>query len=258
MINASKIKIKTNYVLIKPDADHEKLSNGLYIGSTKETEARHYAITGTVLIVPDRLVYRGKEAKNLRAKTGGHMDEFDAKDLISILNGSMRHETDMEIEVGDKVYFDYIAQFNANTEGKSIQVEGHGECILMEYSMLSAVQKGEEFIPINGYIWIRMIQDTHDLGNDIIIPDTVDTTVPGIATVVKVGKPIKEYLSAKHSDQGLIGLTAGQTIMFYDAVKTPLEYALHETDEMKGLYKIMRKDIHAILPDGFKSERVIN
>jgi len=245
-MKASDIEIRNNYVLIKPDKDYETLKNGLFIGSTAETEARHYGITGQVLVIPDKLIFRGEEAKALRSATGGHFGDNDLKSLHEIVNGSLEFKTECELIPGDKVWFDYLAHINAVTEQKTVMTKDHGECILVEYTRIFIRERAGERIPINGWIWIKTIEGTRDLGNGIEVPETVDVTIKNEAIVVKVGKHIEEYLSALESDRGLENLQPGMRIMFNQGVMTPLEYTLHETEGMEKLYKIKRKDIYAV------------
>lgn len=248
MIELTNIEIPNNYVLIKPDKDYEKLKNGLWIGSTPETEARHYGIKGEVLLIPQKLVYRGKEIKALRDRTKGIYSADDLKLLTSFVHGSMEYKTVIEIEPGDRVWFDYMAHIGANTEKKAIEVEGHGECILVDYSMLFIRERAEEKVPINGWIWIKTVEASKELGNDLVAPDIVDSTIPKEAVVVKLGRPILEYLSAKDCDKNFIGgtLKEGDRIFFNEKIKTPLEYTLHETTGLERLYKIKRKDIYGV------------
>lgn len=248
MMDVSNIEIKNNYVLIKPDKDYETLKCGLFIGSTAETEARHYGITGEVLVTPEKLIFRGKEINELRSVTGGQYGDDQLKTLHELVNGSLEFKTECELKPGDKVWFDYLAHINAISEKKAITIEGHGECILVEYTRVFIRERKGERAPINGWIWIKTIQGERDLGNGIEVPETVDVTVKNEAIVVTVGKPIEQYLSALESDRGLEGLQPGMRIFFNQGVMTPLEYTLHESDGLEKLYKIKRKDIYAVLP----------
>lgn len=249
MESLANIEIQNNYLLIKPDKDFEKLKMGLLIGTIPMTEARHYSVTGTVLIAPKRLIYRGEQIKKLRAKTGGRFGDDDIKELKNIVVGSMEYKTDLELQPGDKVWFDYLAHINANTEMKTMDIAGHGECFFIDYSRCFIREREGERIPINGYIWIKQVyRNSRDLGSGLIEPETVDNRVPGHAVVVKTGKPIQEYLSALHSDFPDTEIKEGDLIAFAENAATPLEYTLHETDGLQKLFKIKRKDIHGVIP----------
>jgi len=98
MKQLSNLQIKTNYVLIKPEKDIEELKSGLLVKAGEEdksrqlanTEARHYNITGTVLLVPQSLIFRGREIKQLRQRTGG---KFNDRAHLEIKNNCWKGST---------------------------------------------------------------------------------------------------------------------------------------------------------------------
>lgn len=257
MDKASNIKIKQNYVLIKPEKDIEQLKSGLYIQAGQEnkkrglanTEARHYNITGTVLVVPDKLIYRGEQLKKIRKRTRGIYNDYDVKELQAAVNGSLEYQTEIEIQAGDKVWFDYIAHINANTEMKTVQVEGHGECIFVNYSQLFIRERENEKIPINGWIFIRKISTDRTLTSGLILPMSANVLVKNQAEVVIIGKGHDDYLSVKHTDFWFKEVKPGDKIIYNEALATPLEYEIHETEGLEKLFKIKRKDIQAIFSD---------
>lgn len=267
----SKLSIKRNYVLVKPDADHETLkvkgSDGdveLDLVPTFETEARHYGITGTVLKVPEALVYRGRQVIDYRKETETNRGLDEMRKLGLLRKGSLDHETEMELEVGDRVWFDYKAHMHGNTEQKSIDIEGHGNCLLMRYDMIFMRERDLNMAPINGWIWIKDIEGSRDLGNGLVLPDTIDVTPKGVGEIVKLGKAITHHADQEYNlrmdaiciDGKLEDLASnvmthgdlrpGMIVHFREKAAIPLEYSMHETLGLEGLKKIRFKDIKYI------------
>jgi len=251
------LKIKTNYVLIKPEKDIEELKSGLLIKAGQEdkqrqlanTEARHYNITGEVLVVPQSLVFRGEQVSSLRKDTGGKFGDDNIKLLHTLVNGSMEYKTEIEIEEGDKVWFDYLCHINAVTENRIIEVEGYGECILVEYSRLFIRERAGIKQPLNGWIFIRKLEGERKLSENFVISNTADLTLRNQAEVVQVGTPIEQYLSLKYTDHFFKDIKSGDKVIYNEKLSTPLEYSLHETEGLEKLYKIKRTDIKAIILD---------
>lgn len=255
MHKLSNLKIKSNYVLIKPEKDIEQLKSGLLVMAGKEdkqkqlanTEARHYNITGTVLIAPETLIYRGRQINELKDKTNGKFGDDDLKILQSLVNGSMEYKTEIEVQAGDKVWFDYLVHINAHTQSRTIEVEGHGECILVEYSRLFIREREGKRIPINGWIFIKKVVAENK--SMFLLADTANQIQKNVAEVFQVGSPIEEYLSIKYSDHYFKNVKAGDKILYNERLATPLEYSIHETEGLESLYKIKRTDIKAIITD---------
>lgn len=269
----NQIKIPSNLVLIKPDKDFEKTKSGLYIGTTDVTAARHFAITGTVLVLPDQLVYRGHEIRqaekaarqfiadnrprkmNELAKGNDyHNDDYKsyAMEVKIAKEGSLGYLTEIEVAVNDKVWFDYTCHGNAYAEQKTIEVDGHGECFLIGYEDIFLYERDGVRNPVNGWIWIRKIVGDKNLGNDLVLADTVDTTLKNYAEVVQVGKPILEYQDERQTDYYFQDIKAGDIIYYKGKQATPLEYILHQTEGLENMHKIRRKDIisgNAEMPD---------
>lgn len=257
MENLSKLRIKRNYLLVKPDMDHEKVnlknSEGqkfgeLYIESTNETEARHYAITGTVLAIPEQLTYRGRSVDELRKRTGSNFTTDEIKELQELVKESMEIDVEQELRVGDKVWFEYIAQLNGETQKLKVEIEGHGTCLLMRYDKIFLYERDLKIFPINGWIFIKDLEGNRDLGNGLMLPDTIDVTPRGVGEVVRVSSPVRHYMEARHNC-GRVDAKPGMKVRYRPNAWSPAEYSLHETLGLEGLKKIQQKDIIAIEMD---------
>lgn len=249
MIKLKNISIKANYVLIKPEKDIEQLKSGLLIGSDKKTEARNYDITGEILAIPNSLIFRGDLANELRKRTNGNFTDDDIKVLQNIINGSMEYETSIEVKPGDKVWFDYLAHINANTDQKVVKVDGYGECILVEYSRLVIREREGIKKPINGWVFIKKILEEPITSGGILKSANDNLVRKNRAEIVLLGEPIEQYLSAMHSDNFFSKVRAGQQVIYNEAIATPIEYSLHETEGLEQLFKIRRTNIRAIITD---------
>ncbi len=253
-MRAEQIEIPVNLVLIKPDEDYTETSSGLNVKGVKEdrskrqqnTLARHYAITGTVITVPNKLLFRGDQHARVLAATGGVYNDFSLKDLTDVVNGSMEYDVEMELKVGDKIWFDYGCHYNANVEKKILDIEGVGKCYLIDYEAIFLRERSGIKTPVNGWIWIKKIDAIQSSPSGLIVTSKKSKHLKDIAEVVKIGSPIKKYLSTLHKDFPE-PICEGQRIVYHEKLSTPIEYVIHKTEGLEGLYKIKRKDIIALI-----------
>lgn len=255
MESLKSLQIKRNYVLIKIDEDHTEVSlkgpegqvyAQIEVGITDQTEARHYAITGTVIKTPESLIYRGRELEAFRNKIGFDFGPEQAKDLSMLVKGSLEWEVEMELQEGDKVWFDYIAIISGNTQRKLVNTKEHGWCLLINYDQVFLYERDGERRPANGWLWIKYVYGPRELKNNLVLPDTVDTRIPGVADIVKTGAPVTHFLEARFNVNRPL-LKAGTRIYYRKNSDTPIEYTLHQTEGLEGLMKIRPQDVYAVI-----------
>lgn len=251
MIDISNIRIPSNYVLIKPDPDHEKVGE-IIIGKDNPTEARHYSITGTVLATPEKLIYNGRKIAEL--KKGAIIDNTEIQRLHK---QSIEFDVPMELKTGDKVWFHYNEQFNARTQGQGIETKD-GYAIFMRYDSLFAYKRIDHpLTPVNGLIFVEPITDIvvedgrnlikHESGIDIVVLNKEKKLrKQQLGKVIRVGVPCDGYLNHGLYDSDCV--QEGDTICYARQLATPFEYDLHRTvEDNRELFKVRRKDIYYII-----------
>ncbi len=238
------IQPRNNHVLIKLSrkSDEVILKGGskLYIDNTYEEE-KHTPVTGTVIAHPGRLYYSNK--------TGN--------------SHSMPWLTDIEIQIDDYVIFYYMAAINCMGtldapagNGKYFKDPDGGEYILITYDNIFVVRRGQEIIPVNGYLILEPIED-EDFKREVERFKKVGIGLPQGYTrafskegIVRfLGTPLREYRDRdKHgnlrfTDEG-IDIKHGMKIFVQKAADLPLEYEYHASlMERKKFLRVHRRHI---------------
>ena len=235
-----------NHVLIKPDRRNDEVLIGtddkfkLYL-DTSWADGEHVCVTGTVVAVPDTLHHIRSEIP------------------------LMDWQTTMELAVGDKVWYDFVAGKNAfgndrHTDLRFFEV-GDDVYIAIQYSECFVARRGDQTIMLNGYILAEPIEE--ELKTTIELPDFLKKSRSAkFAKVVFVGSCNKSYLTL---DRGLRKgvwingdtdeISVGDVVAFSPFTDIELEYELHaKFDGKKTFLRIQRKYVNAII----KEEVLIN
>ena len=150
-------KMMNNRVLIRIDViegDGREIGKGvndkkIIIDGAEWNEAENIVRNGEVVMIPDKLVYRNK-----------FNDDSE---------GMQEWGTELEVEVGDEVFFGKIASANA----ESLEVDGV-LYYMMPYSRLILAVRDGVLIPLNGYCLLGEVKDKTRL--DGFILDFTDKT----------------------------------------------------------------------------------
>lgn len=288
-INLDTFQILQNYVLIKPDKDLESYQikgreTGLIAPSFKyegtgdnekrvSVKERNVAVTGTVYAVPQKLIFNLGEIQALKNRYTTHkvvngklmLVNFPVQLQIDHLNkSSVQFNTEIEVKVGDKVQFDYMAHKQCVEEGRILDTE-HGEMYLMKYDMLymTVGEKNEPIKMLNGYL--------------IVEPEEIETLKEGaqefiqaegglvllapkakakkskksqIGTVKHIGNINKGYLQEPDKSDFRQHLKPGEKILYDPRFSKRLEYETHQIYSEKVLSLIQRKDIILVGGEG--------
>ena len=217
IISLSTFRIPANYILIKPDPDFEfvKIKPDsefsaiteeveIKIGYTSETHARHYGISGTVVTLPEQLIFNP---------------------TIRQEKITMPFDVDMELEIGDKVFFDYLCQIKAVSDKLIVDTEEHGMCFLCKYEDVYCFERNEELTLINGWVWIqRLEKDKKVSGLEMVLTDK-NKFVKGQAKVIKAAKAVRKYIEGHSEDP--IELFGGENIIYDPRFGHEMEYSMH-------------------------------
>lgn len=144
------MKPTSNYVIVKPIQDTSVVS-GLYLDTSWKPE-NHVQVINRVVAVPDRL-----------------------KRLPIDHNCFMEWETNMELEVGDQVWVNYLAIL------KAIEVDVDGEkCKLVPYSKIYFALRREAVIALNGYVLVEPIPEPEVKTSLILMSEPKEKKTEGI------------------------------------------------------------------------------
>lgn len=169
----------------------------------------------------------------------------------------MEWETDMELQVGDKVVASYMSISNALAlEHESVDddmiVCGKDIYCYIEYEYLYVAKRGDEIIPLNGYVLCEPVTKNVNELDGLIRIDKEDMS-EHFARVKYVGSELRSYKSPdlKEFSDSKAPVKEGDLIAFDRACDIPIEFGMHA--EMMGgktFFRIQRCYMKAIVPEG--------
>lgn len=124
-----------NYVLIRPEGDHDFLA-GLLISGEWERE-RQWSVFGEVVAVPERLYF------------ARHIDNHVIYNQF-VSEHSLEFDADMELSVGDRVMFRY----NVRMDEECIYHDGDSMLLMVRYDMIY-MRVTDDIHPVNGWVFVR-------------------------------------------------------------------------------------------------------
>lgn len=237
------MKLLRNNVLIKPDkTDFIQLAGGqrLFL-DTRFEEYKSAPQTGIVTAVPEKLAFSNDP------------NEY-----------SLDIQTDMEIQVGDRVIFNYNARAAAINSGLTINDD-----ILVRYDMIYVAIRNEQVICVNGVV----IVEPEDIAikTSLVIPEYLKGRKQKM-----IGKVI--YASAQPhgaerfsdlnttatpmymADEGFSAMDRyvqpGDRVLFHFSNAIPLQHyhEFHGALSKTILYRMRHTDIDCVLADNFELE----
>lgn len=250
-INLSTFEITGNNVLVKlnPNYDFKEIAGPhgtniqLQLIDPSINHIQNLSITGTILKAPERLLFH-VELKTHKKGITIAGDEFE-----SLMRESMPFYVDLNVKEGDKVIFDYKQGLTAEDEGRLLDVEGYGYCMLMPYHTLFAKEADGEVVPLNGWVLIKRDQREEEVrSSGIIIPESENKYLSNYATVVVADKPVKEYIEIGVFESQ-VELNPGDRILVQKGFGYRIAYDTH-AGELKGVEGIRRRHILCIFENG--------
>jgi co-chaperonin GroES (HSP10) len=217
-----------NMVAIRPfPSDEIRLKTGekLYLDIQFE-EYLNARTAGEVVAVPEKLVYNTDP------------ESFNSLDWL----------TDMELQVGDVIIYNYLAVKNA-MHMKHF-VDANTVCI--PYDKIYVAIRNGEVIPINGNILVQPEDEWYE--TTMIVPDNAIDKSKQIGKVIYAGVPNRQYRShainfgIKSGDEPV---KVGDRILFNwnDAIPIQPNAELRGEITRELLYRMQHKDVHAIVPE---------
>lgn len=221
------MKLLFNTVLIKFDPPHESITvagQELQI-DTSFNPLQHTSSTGTVLSVPERLI-------------------FDRKDSAK----TMEYDVPMELQVGDNVILNYLSYAEAI---KNEPIDGGHP---VRYDEILVALRGEQVIPVNGLLLVEPLniadtEEVKEMSKFLVTPEYVKTQKSETRGYVRyVGSPVRGYQMDYREEiyESEDDVKVGDFVQFDPAYAVPLQYELHRSLPMI-LYRMRRKDILGVL-----------
>lgn len=209
------MRMLNNQVLIAPDYDTGELllqGGGKINLVTMFEEFKHAIQCGTVIAVPDRIHFTRRNVTR--------SSEFD---------------TDMEVQVGDKVIFHYLVAGEVKRRKKYLFNEN---LWYMDYDKLMLAVRDGEIIPLNGRVIVEALEDKDDLGS-LIATDRNSRVSATRAVVRYVSRPLRGYLFRKDVtySEDYESVVPGAVVTFNKAYARRMRDDLHmDIGDGKTLY----------------------
>lgn len=237
------MKILRNNVLIKPDPTGtvEVAGVKLYL-DTRFEEYKNAPQSGTVVALPERLTF-----------------SHDPGDY------SLDYEVDMELQVGDRVIFNYNARSAAIMNGMHI-----GDDMLVRYDMIYAAIRDGQVICINGTVIVE--PENEEIKTNLIVPESLKNKKTKLSGIVRYAsetphraerfKPdLNPYTAPMY--MGKDGFKAmkrfvkpGDRVLFHFTNAIPLQhyFEIHGVLSKTMLYRMKHTDIDCILEKSIELE----
>lgn len=220
------IKIPKNHVLVEVSClRHEKISfesSEIIVDPTFAPE-QHAQTNGIVKAIPESLY-------------------FNNKDVMQ----SVEFLVDIDVKVGDHVFFHYLQINNAIGKKQVIYKDGKFYIFIRHDSLFCGI-RDNEIIMFNGWMLLKPIEKASEKIDNFnpILPKNRQTFEPLMGEIAHLGKPVKEYYYGKHEADSGINVEKGQIVAFLPHSDIPLEYDMHQSLKDK-FFRVQRKELLGI------------
>lgn len=261
------IRPLTNYVLIKPDEEQQKYhldgkETSIYVGTsymkyvdpedsidfdteeTVDTQAHHWPITGEVIAIPSKMNFAGNEISRFRRwLSDDSITPDDLRHMRTITRSSLKVDTECEVEVGDRVIFDYLVNINSYDTGMYIHTD-IGTLFLVRYDeLIGKITQGGAY-PLNDNIFFKWEQSLQKNGIDLIEKEIEDAIGVQEGVVTHVGKTIPRKLEGSSLVEDYEEYMAGDKFLFESHFASKIESPFHlSIFDGDVIYTISRQNI---------------
>lgn len=259
MIDVSRLRIPNNLVLVLPDPDFKTYKNSsLIVSDSPEHQAQHFSIRGRVFGLPEKLIFNGDVIKNFKINSSADFDSL--RKIRDLKQESMLYDVEMEIEVGDMVYFQYTEHYAAYKNQRFVETE-LGDMLMMDYDAMICchpLHQPEKLRMLNGFILVEPLK------KPIVIEEGIEM-IKGLGGVfLPVMNDKQRYIRSKRQQVGTVLMTGkkcsgyldfpeaapdteieiGDTIVYNPAYGLRLEPEYHNGVLLhKKVYRMHRKDL---------------
>ena len=237
-----------NYLLVKPNLKTDEIdfnSGKLRIDITYEKE-KHAPTSGVVMAVPEKLFYHQKEP-SVVGKPTPHYSMLSPDPHPN----STSFDVDMEVEVGDEIYFHYLTKSTSESQGLTFfNTKDNSVNYLIPYDQCFVVKRKGEIIPINGYLIAERITVSKDKIGSLVLPDSLRKKDSiKFAKIVHVGSPVRGYRGEHDICELNIDTVPGDIVAYDKNSDIPIQYEYHnQLDGKKRYVRMQRRDLSAIIP----------
>lgn len=222
-----KKRIPKNYVLVEVDfLRHKKVSydSGAEIIIDYTFEPEQHALThGVVATIPEALYFNSKD--------------YDSLEFL----------TDIDVKVGDQVFFHYI-QINKADRGRQLFIENGKTYIFISHDSLFCGIRNDEVVMFNGWLLLNPIAKAIETDQEAVLvrPDDKESFHPLMGEIEHIGSPVKKYWYGTETDTDSgIEVEKGDLVAFLPHSDIPLEYPMHQSLNKK-YYRAQRKELLGI------------
>lgn len=283
-LSIDQIDIPYNYVLVLADKSFDRFQQDgedtLATGSVNmENTAEHYSVRGKVFAVPKELSFRLEEmqANRVPQAFGMGMEEMAfyfrsyMMQNLYLKHSSVLYKTEMEVKVGNVVFFNYQEHYNCYQLGRWVDTVEHGEMLLIKYDELICTHSEdspEELTMLNGLVLIEPVtpkivnNNSHHRKGRIVVTDMKHENAKpkkkmSVGRVVCAGSPCEKYFEFPEREDGHQGLNQGEVVLYNAKLAPPLEFSLHRTQfDGREVVKLRRRDIFCTFPSGIDTDAI--
>lgn len=197
----------------------------------------------------DKLYLDVRFEEYLNAKTAGEVVAVPEKLFYSTRPDSvtsMDWLTDMELQVGDVIIYNYLAVKNALHMKHFIDQD----VVCIPYDKIYVAIRNGEIICINGNILVE--PEDEYIQSTLHIPDNAITKSKQLGRVIHAGKPNRQYRAYVINfgiESGDTAVKPGDRILFNwnDAIPIQPNAELRGEITRNLLYRMQHKDVHAVV-----------
>ena len=170
-------------------------------------------------------------------KGDGHGQDFEA-----MVCNSLEFDANCDIEIGDKVCFDYREQVDVEAERRIVRTDEHGLCVMVRMDRIYGKYVDGDIKPVNGYVFFLRDQlpDRLELSSGILLTRNHDKYGMNTATVLAADEPCKSHLEGEYEPK--MELKEGDRILLQKNRGFRIAYDIGN-DELKDIELCHRKDI---------------
>lgn len=237
-INPKTAIIPYNYVLVKPDptyAFHEiptpDGSVSIQLTYFNQDKSKYLSISGAVIMLPREKWFFANKSSD------GSGNEFDA-----MVRNSLEFDAPCDINVGDRIFFDYREQIDAEIECRLVRTADYGLCVLVRLDRIYGKYVEGDLKPVNGYVFFLRDQmpDKLELSSGILLTRDHNKYGLNTATVLAADSPCLAHLEYEY--EGTMQLQQGDRILMTKNRGFRISYEVGN-DDLRDIEVCHRKDI---------------
>lgn len=213
-----------NYVLIEPYLPEFAGSSRLIVPEYIKNKDIN-VFKGRVKQVPEQLIYMARKRRDMlnRTKQNPPLDALRSE-IVTLNSMGIDRDTDMELEVGDDVWFSSHAYADAKTSE-------WGRSAFIRYDYIYCAKRQGQLIPINGNILVQPLKKK--LSSKI---QNTEYTSEDEGVIQFVGKPCREHDGHFFGDPD--NLVKGHHIIFKKKFAVKIEHETFAT--LPQVYHVLR------------------